>query len=78
MLKVKDVLRIGNKLSITIEGNGDTIKNGTEITDKNGKKYKIISVAMTRHNSPADILKDTTFLISDGNISKGDILSVVK
>ncbi len=78
MLKVMDVFRIGNKLSITIEGDGSGIKNGSEVKDKNGNKYRIVSVAMTRHNSPHDISQNTTLLVTNGNIVKGDELFIVK
>lgn len=78
MLKVIDVLKVGNNLSVTIEGNGSSLKNGSKVKDSTGNTYKVVSVAMTRHRSPQDIKKNTTLLITNGNISKGDELFVVK
>ena len=46
MLKVLDILRSGDKLSVTLEGKCEEIKNGSQLFDDSGKKYEILSVAM--------------------------------
>ena len=73
---VIDVLRIGDKLSVTLEGVSNELRNGTDLIDKDGTFYKVISVAMTRNNNPSDISKSTTILISDCNIKIGDKLII--
>lgn len=76
MLKVLDVFPIGNMLSVTLEGPCDDIKNGCKLIDSNGNTIVVVSVAMTRHNNPADINKSTTVMVNSCQIKKGSELSI--
>lgn len=55
--KVKNVFRVGNNTSVTIEGNGDGLKNGMRA---NNGKFRILSVAMV---NTTDGLPETTLLV---------------
>ncbi len=48
MLKVLDVFRIGNNLSVTLEGSCAELKNGSVLLGRGGKRYEVISVAMVK------------------------------
>lgn len=74
MFKVIDVFKIGENLSVTFEGKCDNLKNGSKLKDINGNIYNIISVGMTRYDTPEDISKSTTVLLSPCNLSEGNIL----
>lgn len=76
MLKVLDVFKIGDMLSVTLEGNCENIKNGTSLADEKGILHNVLSVAMTRNNNPQDIAKSTTILIASCDIQKGSRLSI--
>lgn len=76
MLKVLDVFPIGNMLSVTLEGSCEKIKNGCKLIDSNGNIIVVVSVAMTRHNNPADINKSTTVMVNSCQIKKGAELSI--
>lgn len=76
MLKVLDIFRIGDKLSVTLEGVSNELRNGTNLIDEEGTLYKVISVAMTRNDNPSDISKSTTILIPDCDIKKGAELRI--
>ncbi len=71
MLKVLNVLPVGDKLAVTFEGNGNGIKNGSRIVDDVGNVIEIISVGMGRYENAADISKSTTVLIKKCDISIG-------
>ena len=75
MLKVLDVFPIGNMLSVTLEGPCEKIKNGCKLVDSNGNAVVVVSVAMTRHNNPADISKSTTVMVNSCQLKKGTELS---
>ncbi len=77
MLKVIDTFLIGTTLSVTLEGRCDNISNGSRLVDSNGNIIVVKSVAMTRHDNPADISKNTTILIDYCDIKKGSELSIV-
>lgn len=76
MLKVLDVFPIGNMLSVTLEGSCDNLKNGCKLVDSNGNTIVVVSVAMTRHNNPADINSSTTIMVNSCPIQKGMELSI--
>lgn len=76
MLKVIDVLTIGEMMSVTLEGACDSISNGTRLVDSDGNIIIVQSVAMTRHENPADIKKNTTILINSCDIHKDSELSI--
>lgn len=76
MLKVLDVFPIGNMLSVTLEGSCDNIKNGCKLIDNDGNTVVVVSVAMTRHNNPADINKSTTVMVNSCQLKKGTELSI--
>ena len=46
MLKVLDVFRIGNNLSVTLEGSCAEL--GSVLLGRGGKRYEVISVAMVK------------------------------
>ena len=71
MLKVLDIFRIGDKLSVTLEGKCEEIKNGSQLIDRRGKKYEILSVAMVRSDNPSDFSKTTTVLMPLCDIQEG-------
>ena len=71
MLKVLNVLPVGDKLAVTFEGNGNGIKNGSKIVDGVGNIIEILSVGMGRYENAADISKSTTVLIEKCDISIG-------
>ncbi len=74
MFKVSDVFKIGDKLSVTFEGNCQELKNGTKLKDDKGNIFDVLSIGMTRYSEPADISKSTTALITPCNIEKGSVL----
>ena len=63
MLKVLDTFKIGDMLSVTLEGKCEAIKNGSKLVDKKNNIYEVAFVAMTNNNNPYDFLKTTTVLI---------------
>ena len=77
MLKVIDIFRIGDKLSVTIEGRCEQLKNGSKLIDNdNNKIYEVISAAMTRNNNPEDFSKTTTVLMPFCDIAEGIELEI--
>lgn len=76
MYRVLDVFPVGKMLSVTLEGICEKISNGTKLVDRDGNVIIVQSVAMTRHNNPSDISKNTTVLIEPCNIQKGAELSI--
>jgi hypothetical protein len=76
MFKVLDVFKVGDMLSVTLEGKCDLLKNGSKLTDGNGSIYEVVSVGMTRHNNPSDIVKSTTILVKSCNLEKGNELFI--
>lgn len=76
MLKVLDVFQIGDKISVTLEGKCEEIKNGSKLIGNGGKKYEIISVAMVRSDDPSNFSKTTTVLMPLCDIEKGSELQI--
>lgn len=76
MLKVLDVFPIGKMLSVTLEGSCEDIKSGCKLVDSSGNTVVVLSVAMPRHNTPADINKSTTVMINSCTLKKGTELSI--
>ena len=76
MFKVLDVLKIGNMLSVTLDGKCELLKNGSKLTDGKGTVYEVVSVGMTRHDDPSDIAKSTTVLVKPCNLEKGNELYI--
>ena len=76
MFKIIDVFHVGEKLSITVEGNCSEIKNGSRLTDKKGNVYIVDAVGMTRYDDPKDISKVTTLLVTPVFIEKGSELFI--
>lgn len=74
MLKVIETLKIGNLLSVTVEGNPNEIKNGAVFVDKNGDRHTVKSIALERFDNPHDISRFTTFLTEFCELKKGSIL----
>lgn len=71
MFEVIDIFKIGSNLSVTLKGKCDGLKNGTVLRDSEGHKYNVLSVAMTRHDDPAEFLANTTALIAPCKLQKG-------
>lgn len=71
MLKIIDVIKIGNKTSITVEGNAADVKNGSKLYDKDGNIYAVVSVGMSKYIDPHDISKYTTLLLSPCDLTEG-------
>ena len=76
MFEVLDTLKIGENLSVTLNGKCAELKNGSKVKDANGNMYNVISVGMTRFNNPTDISTSTTLLITHCNLKKGDKLYI--
>lgn len=76
MVKVLDVFYVGEKLSITVEGNCSEIRNGSKLTDSKGNMYIVDSVGMTRYEDPKDISKVTTLLVTPVLVEKGSELFI--
>lgn len=76
MFEVVDTFKIGTNLSVTLKGNCDKIKNGTELKDLNGNVYNVVYVGMTRFDNPSDISSNTTVLIAPCDLSKGTQLFI--
>jgi len=73
---VLDVFKIGDMLSVTLDGKCEMLKNGTKLYDKSGRTYEVVSVAMTRYNDPSDIAKSTTVLLKACDIETGSELFI--
>lgn len=76
MLKVMNILSIGEKLAVTLEGSGDEIKNGSRLIDSNGNLIEVLSVGMVRHKNADDINKSTTVLIGKCDIGIGSEFNI--
>lgn len=76
MFKIIDIFAVGNMLSVSFEGNCEELKSGSRLTDNKGNFYNVISVAMTRHDSPEDISKSTNILISPNTAKLNDMLYI--
>ena len=74
MFEVMDVFKIGNKLSVTLQGKCEDIKNGSKLKDTKGNIYDVVSVGMTRYNNPSDMAKSTSILITPCTLIKGSQL----
>lgn len=76
MLKIVNSFKVGNMLSVTVDGNCDKIKNGSRLKDAAGNFYEVVSVGMTRYNNPKDISKSTTILIAPCTLEKDSELFI--
>lgn len=76
MLKVLDVLQIGDKLSVTLEGNCIDVKNGSVLRAPDNTEYRVLSVAMIGNNDPGNLAKVITVLMPDCDIKKGCTLRI--
>ena len=76
MIKVLDIFPIGDKISVTLEGNCDRIKNGSKLIGADNTEFKVLSVATTRNDNPADFSKTTTVLMPNCNIKRGYELKI--
>ena len=74
MFKVVDVFKIGDRMSVTLDGRCEALKNGSKLIDDKGNPIDVISVGTTRHENPSDIAKYTTILVSPCKLEKGNIL----
>lgn len=63
MYNVISMLPVGQTTSVTIEGNGDGLKNNMRITDSKGVTYELMSVGMTSDRDARDTMKTTSILI---------------
>ena len=76
MLKVIDMLKVGNMLSVTVEGNCVGLKNGSKLIDGSGKIYTVNSIGMASFKDAHDISKFTTLLVTPNTLEKGTDLSI--
>ncbi|MCM1022696.1 MAG: hypothetical protein NC395_01395 [Prevotella sp.] len=76
MLKVTDILQIGNSLSVTLDGDSGKIANGCKLVDDRGNIIVVKSVAMVRYDDVRYIGNDITVLVDKCDISVGSILSI--
>lgn len=63
MYKVLDTFDVGGNTSVTVEGNGDGLKNNIPVFDAQGVEYKLLSIALMSGCPPEEIGKTTTVLI---------------
>lgn len=61
--KIIDKLPINNNTIVSIEGNGNGLKNGIDVVNELGKRFKILSVGMIRMVNAEDIGKITSLMI---------------
>lgn len=61
--RVLDVFPLGENTSVTIEGNGEGLKNNTTVISDEGTNHKLLSVGMLSGTSGEEIKKTTTILI---------------
>lgn len=71
MLRVLDVFPIGNMMSVTLDGACEKLCSGSRLLNANGNEIIVVSVAMTKNGSPADIGKTTTILVKQCALEKG-------
>ena len=71
MLKIVDIIRVGDMISITVEGNASEVKNGSKLYDKRGNIYAVVSVGMSKYIDPHDVSKFTTLLLMPCDLEKG-------
>ena len=76
MLRVTDILSIGNSLSVALDGDIDKIANGCKLIDDRGNVIVVKSVAMVRYTDPQYIGKNVTVLIDKCDITVGSTLSI--
>ena len=76
MFKILDTLKVGEMLSITVEGNCSELKNGSSLKDRSGNVYSVVSIGMMQLDNPHDISNITSMLISPASINIGDELFV--
>lgn len=75
MLKIVDVMKIGEMLSVIVEGDCKELKNGSKLVDNMGNVYTVESVGMARYDNPHDISKTTTLLVTPCTLEKGSELT---
>lgn len=63
MYKVLDTFDVGGDTSVTIDGNGEGLKNNMPVFDSSGAEYRLLSVATMSGHSPEEIGRTTTVLI---------------
>lgn len=67
--KVLDTFSISGNTSVTIEGNGEGLKNNIIIKSDEGKLYKLLSIAMVLGEK-----NNTTTLLIEGNFNSNFII----
>lgn len=76
MLRVVEVFPIGTMLSVTLEGDCESIHVGSRLHDPNGNQMIVDSVAMIAHDNPMDIRKSITILVAPCSLAKGTELFI--
>lgn len=77
MFEVIEAFKIGNMLSVTLNGSCGKLKNNSKVIDDHNNIYQIISIAMIENNNPSDISKTTTILLPLCDLRKGDTLHML-
>ena len=77
MFKIIDVFRIGNKLSVTLEGQCDKLRNGSMLTNQKGITEKIDSIAMVNSRINDYLRNSVIVMMPLCDIHKGDQLHLV-
>lgn len=67
--KVIDTFPVGENTSVTIEGNGEGLKNNIVIRDSSGVTYQLITVAMVSSEE-----KNVTTLLVQGVFESKEII----
>ena len=74
MLKVVDTLKVGNLLSVTVEGDLSDIKNNASLIDENGFMHTVKSVGLENLSDPHDISRIASFLTELCELKIGTLL----
>lgn len=60
-------LKIGQNISVEINDNGMNLKNGEFVTDENGNRFEILSVAMI--NNHTRLIDSNAELLLSGDVN---------
>lgn len=76
MLKVMNILSLGDKLALTLDGDNDKLKNGSILIDSSGNIIEVLSVGMVRRENADYFNNSTTVLIGKCDIAIGSELNI--
>lgn len=74
MLQVRGKLKVGDLYCISVEGNVQLLRNGSQLRDEQGNTYTIETVGMPHYQSIQDYKKYAEICIRDNGEKIGDRL----